>query len=75
MRSTLDRELQRKTKAFMSWQVPFIEDISRLYTYGFKGYLIKKDGTVETIIDPMYQRQIDEIRNYIDNKRKDFFKI
>lgn len=67
-----DYDQMRKHEDFINWANRFIPDLVRLHQVGFKGYLIKNDGTIETVMHDWAKVQIDMIHDYIESKKPDF---
>lgn len=67
-------EMERMVRMFKDWCLPHYDLISKLRMLGFKGWLIKNDGTVEEILHDMYRKEIEIIEGYIESKKTELFK-
>jgi len=64
-----NEELMIKQEQFLRWANNFTHTLMELHQIGFKGYLIKNDGTIETIMHDWAQREIDMIHECIESKK------
>jgi len=63
-------EIKRQAQEqFLEWSNRFTDTIMKLHQIGFKGYLIKDGGTIETILHDWAKREIDAINEYIESKK------